>query len=98
MEPVRSGVRIRLEVHPGSARSGVEGVNPWRARVVVAVRTPPERGKANAEVLDVLAEALDLPPGALRITAGAASGRKTVEAARLGRADAIGRLRLASKG
>jgi uncharacterized protein YggU (UPF0235/DUF167 family) len=40
---------------------------------------PPERGKANMAVEEVLAEALGLPRERVRIIAGTASTRKVVE-------------------
>jgi hypothetical protein len=45
----------------------------------VQVTAAPEKGKANAAVVEVLAEALDLPKSALRITSGETSPLKTVE-------------------
>ncbi len=39
----------------------------------------PEKGKANAAVVEVLAEALGLPKSALRIVSGETSPLKTVE-------------------
>jgi uncharacterized protein YggU (UPF0235/DUF167 family) len=45
----------------------------------VQVTAAPEKGKANAAVVDVLAEALDLPKSALRIVSGETSPLKTVE-------------------
>jgi uncharacterized protein YggU (UPF0235/DUF167 family) len=45
----------------------------------VQVTAAPEKGKANAAVVEVLAEALDLPKSALRIVSGETSPLKTVE-------------------
>ncbi len=38
----------------------------------------PERGKANRSVLEILGEALGLPPSSLRLLSGEASRDKTV--------------------
>jgi len=43
------------------------------------VTAAPEKGKANAAVIEVLAEALGLPKSALRIVSGETSPLKTVE-------------------
>lgn len=52
------------------------------ARVLkVAVSAPPEDGKANAALIELLARALKVPRGALSIAAGAASRRKLVDIA-----------------
>jgi uncharacterized protein YggU (UPF0235/DUF167 family) len=45
----------------------------------VQVTAAPKKGKANAAVIEVLAEALDLPKSALRIVSGETSPLKTVE-------------------
>jgi uncharacterized protein YggU (UPF0235/DUF167 family) len=45
----------------------------------VQVTAAPEKGKANTAVVEVLAEALDLPKSALRIVSGETSPLKTVE-------------------
>lgn len=43
-------------VTPSSPKSEVQGVDEWRKRLVVKVRSPPEKGEANAEVESVLTE------------------------------------------
>jgi len=43
------------------------------------VTAAPEKGKVNAAVIEVLAEALGLPKSALRIVSGETSPLKTVE-------------------
>ncbi len=55
------------------------GYDEWRGRFRVAVRAPPERGKANEEVVEVVAAALGVPPSAVRVVRGHTSRRKTVE-------------------
>ncbi|MEZ4333098.1 MAG: DUF167 family protein [Myxococcota bacterium] len=70
-------MRIALKVVPGSTREGVAG---WLGEALkVRVRAPAEDGRANAAVLRVVAAALDLPIDAVRIHAGGASPRKTLE-------------------
>ncbi len=59
----------------------------------VRVTAPPERGKANAAVLELLGQRLGLATGKARIVAGGASPRKTVEV--VGLTDAEIRRRLA---
>ena len=69
--------RLRLRVAPGARRSEIVGRygDAWRVRVAA----PPDRGRANDEVLQVLAEALDVRPRQLRLVAGASSRDKIVE-------------------
>ena len=48
------GLEVHVMVSPRSSRSGVEGIDPWRKRLVVKVKAPPLDGKANKEVEDVM--------------------------------------------
>ncbi len=70
------GCSLRLRVVPGSSRSKIAGRHGDALKV--AVTAPPERGKANQDVVAVLAEALGLARRDLTITAGLASRDKTV--------------------
>lgn len=68
---------LHLKVVPKSSRDRVVG---WIGdRLKVQVSAAPERGKANAAVVDVLAAALGIPRGRVRIVAGETSPLKTVE-------------------
>jgi uncharacterized protein len=72
--------RLRLRVSPGaSRRPGVVGRHgeAWKVRVAA----PPERGKANDAVLELLAETLALPRSSLAIVSGESSRNKVVELA-----------------
>lgn len=78
------GVRVAVRVNPRAARSRIEGIAAEAdggAVVRVAVTAPPADGKANAAVLDVLAEAWRVKPSALALAAGATGRRKTIEVA-----------------
>jgi len=59
---------------PGSSRSRIAGVLGDRLKVQVAA--PPEDGKANRAVAQVLAEWLDLPPSAVELVSGASQPAK----------------------
>ena len=70
-------MRILVKAIPKASRDRVVG---WVGeRLKVAVTAAPERGKANAAVIEVLAAALELPTSRLRIVAGESSPLKTVE-------------------
>ncbi len=68
---------ITVRVQPRASRPGVErmGEREFRVRVSAA----PDRGRANEEVLERLADHLGLPKSRLRILRGQASRMKTVE-------------------
>jgi uncharacterized protein (TIGR00251 family) len=69
--------RVRVHVSPGAGRDEVVGRHgdAWKVRVTAAA----ERGRANAAVLRVLSDALEVPTSSLTLVAGSASRRKVVE-------------------
>jgi uncharacterized protein (TIGR00251 family) len=69
-------LRIDLRVSPGAARSAVVGRHGagWKVRVAAA----PEDGRANAELVRLLATMLDVPARSISIVAGHRSRSKTV--------------------
>lgn len=69
--------RIVVTVSPGASRDELVGRHGdgWKALVAA----PPERGRANAAVLDLLAGALGVPRKRIRLVSGATSRRKVVE-------------------
>ena len=69
------GTEIDVTVSPRSNRSGIDGVDEWRKRIVVRVKAPPLEGRANKEVAAVFAEATGFKA---EVTAGLTSHQKTV--------------------
>ena len=74
-------MRIRVRVHPGSRRTEVAGrTGPDDApALVVRVVAPAADGRANAAVVDALAEAFGIRRRAVRLVTGASSRTKVVE-------------------
>ena len=68
--------RLRLKVSPGAARTELAGRHgdAWKVRVAPA----PENGKANAAVVELLADTLALPRAGVSIVSGHGSRDKTV--------------------
>lgn len=62
------GRRLAVRAQPGARRSGVVGV--WNGHIKIAVRSPAQDGRANEELLAVLAQVLDLPRRALELERG----------------------------
>jgi uncharacterized protein len=72
----RPSTRVRLRVSPHASDAHVVGRHgeAWKVRVAA----PPERGKANDAVLELLAEALRVPSTRLAVVTGARGRDKTV--------------------
>jgi hypothetical protein len=71
----RSGIELDLMVSPSSPRSEVVGLDQWRGRLVVKLRSPPEKGEANQELVALLSRFFSAPVEVLR---GHSSRMKTV--------------------
>jgi hypothetical protein len=86
---------VQLRVAPGSRQALVVGRHgdAWKVRV----RAVPEGGRANAEVVSVVAAALGLPLAAVRLAAGASSRDKVVEVSGLDGAEIEQRLESAGR-
>jgi uncharacterized protein len=70
-------VRIMLRVSPGSRRTAVIGryLDGWK----ISVAAVPEHGKANEEIVRVLADVLALPKRQIAIVSGGSARTKIVE-------------------
>lgn len=73
----REGTSLDVEVVPGASESRFPaGFNEWRGVLTARLRAPPEKGKANEELVALVAERLGVPAAQVRITSGATSRRK----------------------
>jgi hypothetical protein len=86
----REGCCVLLKVRAGARRNAIAG--PHGEALKIAVTAAPERGRANRAVLELLAEALGLPVGRLRILRGETSADKAVLVEGLGSEDLRRRL------
>src|SRR5262245_19087017 len=67
---------LQVRVKPRARRAGAVG---WHgAALEVAVKSAPEQGRANVELLSLVANLLDLPRRQVEVASGAASQDKTL--------------------
>ena len=83
---------LAIRVVPRASRAGIAGVRG--EAVLVRLGAAPVDGAANAELVDTLARALDLPHRAVTIIAGARSRTKRVHLEGVSRDEALRRLGL----
>lgn len=76
----QAATEVDVRVQPGASHPGVVGVVDDRLRVRLS--SPPVDGRANDELVAVLAEALGLRPREIGIVRGLAGRSKTVRVAR----------------
>lgn len=74
--------RVRLRVAPGASRAVVVGRHgdAWKVRVTA----PPEGGRANDAVVELLADTLSVPRAAVSLVSGHGARDKIVELTGLG--------------
>ncbi len=76
LRPDGSGTRLRLRVSAGASRSRLAGVHGGALKLTVSA--PPEKGKANREVVRMVAEAFGVASRSVEILAGETSPDKVV--------------------
>jgi uncharacterized protein len=70
------GCLLALRVQPGARKNGLKGEQAGALKL--AVTAPPEGGRANVAVIELLAELLGLKRGQVAIVGGATSRNKKV--------------------
>jgi hypothetical protein len=88
--PGGEGSVLAVKVVPGASRSAIAGPHGEGLRVRVAA--PPERGRANAALVELLAESLGVRRQDVHVLSGHGSARKIVHLATLAPAEAARRL------
>ncbi len=70
-------MRFSIKVQPGSKKESLERTaeGAWKLKV----KTPAVDGRANARVIDILAQVLDLPKSSITLHSGQTSKTKTFE-------------------
>jgi uncharacterized protein len=74
--PTCQGYLLKVHVVPGARKTGVAGLYGDRLKIKVA--SPPEKGRANEELLEFLARTLEVPRQAVHLASGSSSRAKVV--------------------
>lgn len=74
IQPHPRGAVLRVKARAGARRSGVTGAR--QGELLVSVTQPPEKGKANAAIVKLLAATLGVRPSDIELRSGASSPRK----------------------
>lgn len=83
-------MKLPVKVVPGSSRACIAG---WLSDCLkVRVKSPAERGKANAAVEKMVAAALGVPTDSVHIIKGKTCSRKIIEITGLGETEVYNRL------
>jgi uncharacterized protein len=72
-------VTLRVRVKPGSSRSGPIRADP--DAILIGLHSPPEKGRANDELVRIVARMAGVPPSSVTILRGTTSRQKLVQVA-----------------
>jgi uncharacterized protein (TIGR00251 family) len=75
-----SGVTLAVRAQPGAKKTAILGVygDGPTAQLKIAVHAPPLEGRANAALVEFLAEVFSLPKSAIQIASGGSSRSKVL--------------------
>ncbi len=76
-QETNGSVCLNITVAPAASRNQIKGI--YGNTIKIAVTAPPEHGKANSAIIDILADALYVKKQSITITAGLSSRRKSVQ-------------------
>ena len=74
LQALPGGIAVNILATPGASADKVRGIHGNALKV--AVRAPPERGKANAAIAELLAEYFGLPESSVTLESGETSRNK----------------------
>ena len=83
------GVTLAVRVTPRASRTGLIGMHAMtdgRLALAIRIASPPAEGKANAALIDFLAETLDVARSAITLRTGTSARLKLVRVSGDGRA------------
>jgi uncharacterized protein len=73
------GIVVNIEVTPGSRLISVpSGYNEWRKRIEVKLTKNAQKGKANEQLVECLAELFGISSSDILINSGATSSKKSL--------------------
>ncbi len=75
---VADGLEVAIRLQPKASANRIDGLDAGRGRLRVRVTAAPEKGKANAALVRLLAKRLGLPRTGLELVAGGKDRDKTV--------------------
>lgn len=76
----KNGIILALKVTPNAKKPVFPaGYDEWRKAVEIRVKALPEKGEANAEVVELVARFFGMAESAVSIVGGAKSREKSVE-------------------
>jgi len=73
---VQDGILVDVEVSPKSKKFEVIGYNEWREKIEIRIKSVPQKGKANKEIISELS---NITGSQVEIISGLKSQHKTIK-------------------
>ncbi len=91
---IKEGILLDIEVKPDASKSIFpSGYDEWRKRIRVMIKSPPKEGKANEEVLGLIAKFFALDKENISIFSGGKSRKKTILLKKIDESEVIEKLK-----
>ena len=71
-------IAVAIELQPSAINQGIVGINKWRKRLQIRVKSAPVKGAANAELIDYMSTLLEISKEAVNIDSGTKDRRKRI--------------------
>lgn len=81
---------IKLIVRPNASRNSIDGI--YLDRIKIRISSPPEKGRANKELIKFISEKLRIPKKNIKIISGNSSNLKEIEISRQSGCSLVSRL------
>ncbi|MHC1624469.1 MAG: DUF167 domain-containing protein [Methermicoccaceae archaeon] len=79
MHETKEGVLLDVEVIPSSRSMEVPaGYDKWRARVIIKLKSKPEGGRANRELVMAFSGKLGIPQAKIKLVKGESNRKKSI--------------------
>lgn len=75
IKEMENGITLDIEVSPNASKFEITGYNSWRERIEISIKSLPQKGKANKEIIK---EISNLTKTDVEITSGLKSHQKTL--------------------
>ncbi|HSO25480.1 MAG TPA: DUF167 family protein [Methanobacteriaceae archaeon] len=87
IKEIEDGILVDIEVSPNASKFEISGYNTWRERIEIRIKSLPQKGKANKEIIKEFSK---LTRNQVEIISGLKSHQKTLKISKMSYDDFLG--------
>jgi uncharacterized protein (TIGR00251 family) len=87
IKEIEDGILVDIEVSPNASQFEISGYNTWRERIEIRIKSLPQKGKANKEIIKEFSK---LTRNQVEIISGLKSHQKTLKISKMSYDDFLG--------